>query len=770
MGINMKFLYSKFTKAFSEVVLILLIASLVTGLLVVAEMYTSEVIDSDYEFQDTRMAYNLVYEAVDDLASEMYLQAENVYNEYKEKAKTGETNEDEIENLEDTWIIITYYEEGMDYEEVYYEDEYYEEEYYENGYYEDGYYEGMDNASVDDEEAMDRKYEEANGYSEERETTISETNYSEEQETAIPESEAEYRTTYQAKNINMLYALKDETVQSRILAYTEKYFVNYHFVVRTEDEVLLTDIKNMDDVVFITEMMHTYGSSSNAIYIESYINKELVKGDEFFQYKSRYDKIAKYFWTIVTVMVIGAIIALILFVYVLVTAGYKEDGTLGVGWMDNIPIELFWIPMLPLLFLTCEVMDIYTSIYLQCGIWMVLMSMWGFYGITTLKTILSRLKNHIFMRKSLIGIVLLMGAKMLKAIVLDMNTKLKATIVIASILLFEVLIWGIGICYDYETTLFVWGIIKVAQFVLFMYLYSMLLKVRNGAKKMAEGETEVKIDTEGMYGIIGETAAYMNDISVGMDKAVAEKLKSEQLKTELITNVSHDIKTPLTSIINYIDLMKKEDISNPKVIEYLKVADKQSLRLKKLTEDIIEASKAATGNIQAELTRINVSEMIAQALGEYENKFSEAQLITVYENAEASYYALADGRLLWRVIDNLFSNIYKYAMEGTRIYIDVREKTDAVEVVVKNISKYQLNISSDELKQRFVRGDASRSTSGNGLGLSIAESLAQLQGGKLQIDINGDLFTTILSLQKGLEEAQEVQKEEIKEKKKEKEI
>ena len=146
MGINMKFLYSKFTKAFSEVVLILLIASLVTGLLVVAEMYTSEVIDSDYEFQDTRMAYNLVYEAVDDLASEMYLQAENVYNEYKEKAKTDETNEDEIETLEDTWIIITYNEEG-----------YYEEEYYENEYYENGYYEGVDNTSVDDEEAMDRK-------------------------------------------------------------------------------------------------------------------------------------------------------------------------------------------------------------------------------------------------------------------------------------------------------------------------------------------------------------------------------------------------------------------------------------------------------------------------------------------------------------------------------------------------------------------------------------------------------------------------------------
>jgi signal transduction histidine kinase len=194
--------------------------------------------------------------------------------------------------------------------------------------------------------------------------------------------------------------------------------------------------------------------------------------------------------------------------------------------------------------------------------------------------------------------------------------------------------------------------------------------------------------------------------------------------------------------------MKKEKIENEKVQEYLKVVDKQSLRLNKLTEDVIEASKAATGNINVELSSLNLSEMLAQSLGEYENKFKEKELDIVYSEQTLPVSVMADGRLLWRVIENLFSNVYKYAMEGTRLYIDIDNDEEYVKIIMKNVSKYQLNISSDELMQRFVRGDSSRSTSGNGLGLSIAESLTKLQGGTLDIQIIGDSFIAVLNLRK----------------------
>jgi signal transduction histidine kinase len=366
------------------------------------------------------------------------------------------------------------------------------------------------------------------------------------------------------------------------------------------------------------------------------------------------------------------------------------------------------------------------------------------------KTILSRLKNKVFLQNSIIGRIMIVGWNAIKNIIVDMDKKWKAAMTIGGIFACETFVVMIIAALDYEKIcgIIIWLIIKVVQFILLMYIYSIIYRIRNGASAIHEGKTEVKIDTEKMYGIFKEIAGCINDISVGLDKAVAEKMKSEQLKTELITNVSHDIKTPLTSIINYIDLMKKEKIENEKVQEYLKVVDKQSLRLNKLTEDVIEASKAATGNINVELSSLNLSEMLAQSLGEYENKFKEKELDIVYSEQTLPVSVMADGRLLWRVIENLFSNVYKYAMEGTRLYIDIDNDEEYVKIIMKNVSKYQLNISSDELMQRFVRGDSSRSTSGNGLGLSIAESLTKLQGGTLDIQIIGDSFIAVLNLRK----------------------
>jgi signal transduction histidine kinase len=244
----------------------------------------------------------------------------------------------------------------------------------------------------------------------------------------------------------------------------------------------------------------------------------------------------------------------------------------------------------------------------------------------------------------------------------------------------------------------------------------------------------------------------LGSISEGMAQAVEEQMKSERMKTELITNVSHDIKTPLTSIINYTDLLRKETDEEKKK-EYLEVLSRSAARLKKLTEDLVDASKASTGNVHTEIVSINVREMIEQAAAEYEEKLEQAQLQTVISHEEPSVSVKADGRLLWRVLSNLLSNCVKYAQPGTRVYIGTKlTDEDHVMISIKNISRDILNISEEELLERFVRGDQARSGDGSGLGLNIARSLTELMGGTFTITIDGDLFRADLALPRAAEE------------------
>ena len=235
-------------------------------------------------------------------------------------------------------------------------------------------------------------------------------------------------------------------------------------------------------------------------------------------------------------------------------------------------------------------------------------------------------------------------------------------------------------------------------------------------------------------------AKYINDIAGGFTNAIEQSLKSERLKTELITNVSHDIKTPLTSIINYVDLLKKEDINNAQIEQYIAVLDKKSQRLKKLIEDLVEASKVSSGNVKLNMEVINLKELLNQSIGEFEDKLEKKNLKIEMDLPNENVLIKADNRYLYRVIENVFSNISKYALEGSRVYIKLEKQKEEVYLEFKNISKDKLNISAEELMQRFVRGDKSRYTEGSGLGLSIAESLTELQGGKFKIDIDGDLF------------------------------
>lgn len=287
-------------------------------------------------------------------------------------------------------------------------------------------------------------------------------------------------------------------------------------------------------------------------------------------------------------------------------------------------------------------------------------------------------------------------------------------------------------------------IIKIIEYGLFIVFILQFDAVRKAARRISQGDLSQPLDIKSLIWIFKTYGQDLNNVSDGIENAVQEKMKSERFRTELITNVSHDIKTPLTSIINYVDLLEKEDIDNEKVKEYLEVLDRQTARLKKLIADLLEASKASTGNLKVNMEELDAAVLISQVTGEYTERFAQKQLEPVLKNETSPVMINADGRHLWRVFDNLMNNIFKYAQEGTRVYIDVIPKDNGAVITFKNISKCPLNISSEELMERFVRGDSSRNTEGSGLGLSIAQSLMQLMNGNMELTIDGDLFKVTL--------------------------
>ncbi|MDO4546216.1 MAG: sensor histidine kinase [Bacillota bacterium] len=288
-----------------------------------------------------------------------------------------------------------------------------------------------------------------------------------------------------------------------------------------------------------------------------------------------------------------------------------------------------------------------------------------------------------------------------------------------------------------------WIIGAAVTSALVIHVAVCLRRLKEAGRHLAEGDFDYQVDKKGMYLDLAEHADNLNSIGAGMAKTVEERMKSERFKTELITNVSHDIKTPLTSIINYADFLKQEDLDNEKAKEYIRVIDRQAQRLKRLTEDVVDASKAATGNVKMEMAPCQAGVLMTQVMGEYKEKAEAEDLELILDLPEKDTEILADGRRLWRVFDNLLNNICKYSQPGTRVYQTLAIADGKAVITYKNTSKYQLNITEEELMERFTRGDRSRHTEGSGLGLSIARNLVELQKGKFEIEIDGDLFKVI---------------------------
>ena len=287
-----------------------------------------------------------------------------------------------------------------------------------------------------------------------------------------------------------------------------------------------------------------------------------------------------------------------------------------------------------------------------------------------------------------------------------------------------------------------------AAFVYLVYKAIGRSKLKGAVKKISCGELGYEISLDKLTGDQREIAKDINSIGEGMEAAVAENVKSERLKTDLITNVSHDIKTPLTSIINYVELLKQENFEDAKIRRYIEVLEQKSQRLKTLTEDVVEASKVSSGNIILEYMNLNLAEMIQQVSGEFEERFQMRNLKEVLALPEEEVIIRADGRRMWRIFENIYNNAAKYAMEGTRIYAELVAESGNAKFSLKNISEQALNISADELTERFIRGDISRSTEGSGLGLSIAKTLVQMQGGLFELYLDGDLFKVTIEFPK----------------------
>lgn len=352
-----------------------------------------------------------------------------------------------------------------------------------------------------------------------------------------------------------------------------------------------------------------------------------------------------------------------------------------------------------------------------------------FVGYTSL---VKRLKAKTLWKDSLLRAVLIFGSEALEARALTV----RAAVLFAAFLACQ---WAAILWHSLPLVILV-IVADGAAVWLVLSRAAAKKRIKKGIEEIASGNISYQISTEGIRGDDKALLEKINDIGSGLNRAVDDAMRNERLKTDLITNVSHDIKTPLTSIINYVDILKRENIQDERIRGYLDILESKAQQLKILTEDVVEASKVSSGNISLEFMDVNFTEMIQQTEGEFTEKFAARNLMVVMNLPEEPAVIRVDGRRMWRVLENIFSNAVKYAMSGTRVYADLRITEDKVEFSLKNVSEQQLNISADELTERFIRGDISRSTEGSGLGLSIAKSLTVMQGGTFDLYLDGDLF------------------------------
>ncbi len=485
---------------------------------------------------------------------------------------------------------------------------------------------------------------------------------------------------------------------------------------------------------------------------------QMTAQDEFYDLSTLYDTYADHFTWYVALLSVFLTGALLLLLFLLWAAGHRpgEEGIV-LSSPDRVFSEVWLIALLfgtLLLFWTLARYEEQASWWVNRGdqdMFPVLLAAgtaaagaWTALAAGFLRTVTVRLKARALARTTLLCRVVMFLGRRLWEFFRDLPLTWKAVL---SFFLYVIAIFFADHLWPFRYWYPLPGVIINLAVLLGLCWWSAgFWRVRKGTEVIAAGNLNHQIETAHLPGDLKRHAEALNNISGGLTNAVNEQMKSERFKAELITNVSHDLKTPLTSIINYVNLLKTTQQTDPTAREYIDVLDRKSQRLKKLTEDLVEASKASTGALAVNREKIGLVQLLDQALGEYEERLEGKHLTVVRTVPEGECYVYADGRHLWRVMDNLLSNCAKYALEGTRVYIEIFRGKGSVGLSVKNVSRDPLNVPPERLMERFVRGEESRTTEGSGLGLSIAKSLTELQGGTFQLVVDGDLFKAIVTL------------------------
>lgn len=512
-----------------------------------------------------------------------------------------------------------------------------------------------------------------------------------------------------------------------------------------------------------------------------------VAGDAFYNANAVFQRIVPNITRIICVIVLLTLGWLGIGIYLTITAGVAYDDEGGkvfyLGGIDHIWTELLFLFAAVLIYagrigasVLMEVADnVYSSHSELLGMSMTKLYEYGtfglygalasmFFGISWF-SLVRRIRSGNLWKGSFCCWILECCVKGVQFVLSHKNTAISTLLPYNLFLLVNLL--GIFFVYILHYADNPFAFLIILGVALFDGLVGMWLFKRNaehvdiveGIRRIRDGEVDYKLETESLSGTNREMADAVNNIGEGIRKAVRTSMKDEQMKSDLITNVSHDIKTPLTSIISYVDLLKRLRIKEEPAKSYIDILDNKTQRLKQLTDDLVEASKISSGNIVLNMEKLNLTELLNQAIGEFSEKLEERRIQTVFEDNYISACIYADSRRMWRVVENLFNNICKYAMEGTRVYLDLSVADGQVAVSIKNISECQMNIRGEELTERFIRGDASRTTEGSGLGLFIAKSLTQAQGGAFEIQIDGDLFKAFLSFPEYVEEEHVMEQE-----------
>jgi len=588
-----------------------------------------------------------------------------------------------------------------------------------------------------------------------------------------PDTEAyQLRMAHQLNpaNTNFCYRVTDTTdqIQSLVMlnnsmknvpvVYQEKF---YHVYVIANGKIIYSTT-TQSVAVAKDEIRRAYGDPIGMITtyfeytVEYGMNPVVSKVDSYYYANLVYEFCVTYCYELIYATVASAILWVLLLTFLLCAAGHKKgEDKIVPNVQDAIPFDLYLAVFAGIVVCVCLIiaeLSYYITLTQMLLLLIPIASVIGFVLLAALlMTFATRCKAKTLFRNTICGYIIRFCIKVVKKVWAALMSVIRnipyiwvqlcVTIVFTFINLLLVMVVGNGIM---DGAVFCWLMLQFAMIAVVIYCSLCMNKVMRGAKKLAEGQQRTRVATGKMVLHYKDLAENLNHLGEGMERAVAEQVKSERMKTELITNVSHDLKTPITSLINYVDLLKKEEIVNETAKEYIEVLERQAVRLKKLTEDLVEASKASTGNISVNIAPTDVVELLHQSIAEYSEQL-EACRLTPMVNAPLEKVVIpADGRLLWRIYDNLLSNICKYSLPNTRVYFDVALSEEQVQITAKNISREILNISADELKERFVRGDSARHTEGSGLGLSIAESLTQLQGGSFHLFVDGDLFKAVL--------------------------